>query len=165
MAAENGPLINEGVWVAISFVVFVGLVWKKAGAALGTMFDQRANEIKTTLDEAKSLREEAQAELKKYQRMHREAADQAETITANAMAIADKIRSDAEAAAEARIKRKEDQATAKIKAMEAEVVGELRNRAAELATAAAADLIKSNMNKDTATTLIQSDVDQIKKLG
>ncbi len=165
MAAENGPLINEGVWVAISFVVFVGLVWKKAGAALGTMFDQRADEIKTTLDEAKSLREEAQAELKKYQRMHREAADEAETITANALAAAEKIRTNAEAAAEAAIKRKEDQATAKIKAMEAEVVGELRSRAAELATAAAADLIKGKLDNDAASKLIKADVAQIKKLG
>ena len=165
MAAENGPLINEGVWVAISFVVFVALVWKKAGAALGTTLDQRTEEIKATLDEAKTLRDEAQAELKKYQRMHREASDEAEQITANALAAAEKIRSDAEAAAEASIKRKEDQATAKIKAMEAEVVGELRTRAAELATAAATDLIKANLDKDASAKLIKSDIDKIKKLG
>ena len=165
MAAENGPLINEGVWVAISFVVFVALVWKRAGAALAAMFDQRAEEIKTTLDEAKNLREEAQAELKKYQRMNREAADQAEQITANAMAAAEKIRTDAEAAAAAAIKRKEDQATAKIKAMEAEVVNELRGRAADLAVSAAAELIKDKMDKDASAKLIKSDIDQMKKLG
>ena len=165
MAAENGPLINEGVWVAISFVVFVALVWKKAGAALGTTLDQRTEEIKATLDEAKTLREEAQAELKKYQRLHREASDEAEKITANAMKAAEKIRADAEVAAAAAIKRKEEQATAKIKAMEAEVVGELRNRAAELATAAATDLITSKLDKDASAKLINADIAQIKKLS
>ena len=142
MAAENGPLINEGVWVAISFVVFVALVWKKAGAALGTTLDQRTEEIKATLDEAKTLREEAQAELKKYQRLHREASDEAEKITANAMKAAEKIRTDAEAAAAAAIKRKE-----------------------ELATAAATDLIKSKLDKDASAKLINADIAQIKKLG
>ena len=165
MAAENGPLINEGVWVAISFVVFVGLVWKKAGSALSIMFDRRAEEIKTTLDEAKSLREDAQAELKKYQRMNREAADEAEKITANALAAADQIRINAEAAAEATIKRKEDQATANIKAIEAEVISELRGRAAELATTAAAELIKDKLDKDTSAKLIKSDIEKMKKLS
>lgn len=165
MAAEHTPLINEGVWVAISFVVFVGLVWKKAGAAMAAMFDQRANEIRTTLDEARTLRDDAQAELTKYQRMSREAAEQAEQITANAMAAADKIREDAAVAAEAAIKRKEEQAAAKIKAMESEVVAELRNRAAELATAAAGELIKDNLDKAAAVKLVKSDIDSIKKLG
>ena len=122
MAAENGPLINEGVWVAISFVAFAGLVWKKAGSTLSQMMDKRAEDIKANLDEARNLREEAQAELQKYQKLSREAADQAEQITANAMAAAETIRANAEKAAEASIKRKEEQAAAKIKAMEAEVV-------------------------------------------
>lgn len=164
MALENSPLINESAWVAISFVVFVALVWKKAGAALSGMFDKRAEDIKTTLDEAKSLREEAQAELKKYQRLHREAADEAEKITSNALAAAEKIRSDAEAAAAASIKRKEDQAAAKIKATEAEVVRELRHRAAELATSAAAELIKDKLGKDASAKLVKSDIARIKKL-
>ena len=165
MAAENGPLINEGVWVAISFVAFAGLVWKKAGSTLSQMMDKRAEDIKANLDEARNLREEAQAELQKYQKLSREAADQAEQITANAMAAAETIRANAEKAAEASIKRKEEQAAAKIKAMEAEVVAELRNRAAELATAAAGELIKSNLDDKAAVSLVKSDIENIKKLG
>ena len=165
MAAENGPLINEGVWVAISFVAFAGLVWKKAGSALSSMLDKRAEEIKSNLDEARTLRDEAQAELQKYQKLSREAADQAEQITSNALSAAEKIREDAEKAAEAAIKRKEDQAAAKIKAMEAEVVSELRNRAAELATVAAGELIKSNLDEKAAVSLVKSDIENLKKLG
>jgi F-type H+-transporting ATPase subunit b len=157
-------LLNENLWVALSFVVFVALVWKKAGTALGSMFDKRAEEIKTNLDEARSLREEAQAELNKYQRMNREAADDAEKIVANAKKAAEKIRADAEVAAEASIMRKEEQATAKINALQAEVVGELRSRAAELATAAAAVLISGKLDKKASATLVKSDVDKIRKL-
>lgn len=157
--------MDESLWVLISFVAFVALVWKRAGVALSAMFDQRAQEIKTTLDEAKSLRKEAQAELNKYQRLHREAADEAEQITANALAAAEQIRSNAEAIAEAAIKRKEEQATAKIKAMEAEVTQALRERAAELATLAAAELITAKLDQKGATRLVKADIDKMKKLG
>ena len=129
------------------------------------MLDKRAEEIKSNLDEARTLRDEAQAELQKYQKLSREAADQAEQITSNALAAAEKIREDAEKAAEAAIKRKEDQAAAKIKAMEAEVVSELRNRAAELATVAAGELIKSNLDEKAAVSLVKSDIENLKKLG
>jgi len=165
MDASHAPLINEGVWVAISFIVFVALIWKRAGSAMAEMFDKRSGEIRSNLEEAQRLREEAQAELKKYQRMNREAAEEAEKITANAVAAANTIRANAEKAAEAAIKRKEEQATAKIKAMEAEVVASLRSRAAELATRAATDLITSKMDKETSVKLVSADIDRIKKIG
>ncbi|MGU9961535.1 MAG: ATP synthase F0 subunit B [Candidatus Puniceispirillales bacterium WSBS_2018_MAG_OTU23] len=164
MAAEYTPLINEGVWVAASFAVFVGLVWKKAGAALSAMFDKRADAIKTALEEARALRDEAQAELTKYQRLSREASEQAEQITANAMLMADSIRENAATTAMATIKRKEDQATAKIKAIEAEVIAELRGRAAGLGMAAAADIIKEKLDDAAQVKLVQSDLKNIKNL-
>ena len=165
MDAGHAPLINEGVWVALSFIVFVALVWKKAGAAMASMFDGRADEIRSTLEEARTLRDEAQAELKKYQKLNREAASEAEQITANAMAAAETIRDNAAKSAEASIKRKEEQAAAKIKAMEAEVVAELRDRAAELATAAAASLITAKLDDKAGKDLMRKDLDQIKKIG
>ncbi|MGC6484785.1 MAG: ATP synthase F0 subunit B [Candidatus Puniceispirillales bacterium] len=165
MDAGHAPMINEGVWVALSFVVFVALVWKRAGSAMATMFDKRADEIRSTLEEARTLRDEAQNELKKYQKLNREAAAEAEQITANALAAAESIRDNAAKAAEASIKRKEDQAAAKIKAMEAEVVAELRERAAELATAAAASLITTKLDDKSGQDLIRKDIEQIKKIG
>ena len=36
---EHG-IVLESVWVAVGFVVFVALVWRKVGAALGGMLDE-----------------------------------------------------------------------------------------------------------------------------
>ena len=80
MDAGTAPMINEGVWVALSFIAFVALVWKRAGSALSAMFDKRADDIRKALDEAHQLREEAQAELTKYQKLNREAMQEAEQI-------------------------------------------------------------------------------------
>ena len=92
---EHG-IVLESVWVAIGFVVFIALVWRKAGAALGGMLDERSAKIRADLEEAKKLRDEAVAELKTYQRLHREAADEARAIVKAAEATAERIRETAE---------------------------------------------------------------------
>jgi hypothetical protein len=61
---------------------------------IGGMLDKRADGIKSELDEARALREEAQTLLASYERKQREVAEQSERIVAQA-------RTDAESAAEA----------------------------------------------------------------
>ncbi|MDA0307092.1 MAG: F0F1 ATP synthase subunit B [Proteobacteria bacterium] len=164
-AGPGGPLINESLWVALSFGVFVALVWKKAGSAISAALDKRSEDIRNNLDEAKTLREEAQNELQKYQRLQREATDQAKEIIANAEKAALQIEEAAKKNAEASIKRRKDQAEAKIKALEAEATQDIRNRAAQLATAAAADLIRENMDQVAANNLLKADIEAIKSIN
>ena len=164
-AGPGGPLINESLWVALSFGVFVALVWKKAGSAISAALDKRSEDIRNNLDEAKTLREEAQNELQKYQRLQREATDQAKEIIANAEKAALQIEEAAKKNAEASIKRRKDQAEAKIKALEAEATHDIRNRAAQLATAAAADLIRENMDQVAANNLLKADIEAIKSIN
>ena len=164
-AGPGGPLINESLWVALSFGVFVALVWKKARSAISAALDKRSEDIRNNLDEAKTLREEAQNELQKYQRLQREATDQAKEIIANAEKAALQIEEAAKKNAEASIKRRKDQAEAKIKALEVEATQDIRNRAAQLATAAAADLIRENMDQVAANNLLKADIEAIKSIN
>ena len=55
---EQG-IVLESVWVAVGFVVFIALVWRKAGGAIATMLDQRSEKISSELREASALREAA----------------------------------------------------------------------------------------------------------
>ena len=52
-------IVMESVWVAVGFAIFVILVWRKVGSALSSMLDARSDKIRTELDEARALREEA----------------------------------------------------------------------------------------------------------
>ena len=61
---ENG-IVLESVWVAVGFVVFVALAWRKISTALTSMLDERSEKIAAELKEASSLRDEALAELLK----------------------------------------------------------------------------------------------------
>ena len=65
---------DEAMWVALGFVLFVALVWKKAGAALAETLDTRSAKIKSELDEARKLHEEAKFELDSLKSLKRDAA-------------------------------------------------------------------------------------------
>ena len=164
-AGPGGPMIDESLWVAISFGVFVALVWKKAGSAFSSALDKRTEDIRKNLDEAKSLRDEAQKELQKYKRLQREATDKAAEIIANAEKAALQIEENAKTSAEASIKRRKAQAESKIKALEAEAMAEIRTRAAQLATSAAAHIISENMDKAAADKLLKADIASIKSVN
>lgn len=161
---EHG-IVLESVWVAVGFVVFIALVWRKVGAALGGMLDERSAKIRADLEEAKTLRDEAVAELKTYQRLHREAADEAKAIVKAAEATAERIRETAEKKAVAAVKRREQQADAKIKAAEASMIAELRDRAASLVIATASEIITTKLDDKASLALVDKATAEIEKLN
>lgn len=158
-------IVMESVWVAAGFVVFVALIWRRVGAAVGSMLDDRSKKIKQDLDEARALREESLEELHKFQRLHREAAEEAKAMIRNAEATADRIRENAEKAALETIKRREVQASAKIKAAEEGMVKELRHRAANLAIATATELITSKLDEKASLKLVDTAVAEIERIN
>ncbi len=158
-------IVWESVWVAVGFVIFVALVWKRIGNVLNTMLDDRSARIKADLDEARTLREEALDELHQFQRLHREAAEEAKAILKNAEATAERIRENAEATAKETIKRREQQATAKIRAAETAMISELREKAASLAVASAAQIITSKLDGKAGLALIDKAAGEIEKLN
>ena len=161
---EHG-IVLESVWVAAGFVVFIALVWRKAGATLGGMLDERSAKIRADLEEAKTLRDEAVAELMAYQRLHREAADEAKAIVKAAEATAERIRETAEKKTVAAVKRREQQAEAKIKAAEASMIAELQDRAASLAIATAGEIITTKLDEKSSLALVDQATAEIEKLN
>ena len=87
-AAATGPffsLHNTDFIVLLAFILFVVvLIYFGVPGMIGGMLDKRADQIKAELDEAKSLREEAQALLASYERKQKEVQAQADRIVATA---------------------------------------------------------------------------------
>ena len=69
---------NPTFWVAVAFVIFVGLTFKPLAKAMGGGLDKRSDQIRQELEEAAQLREEAQRTLAEYKKMQSEAAREAE---------------------------------------------------------------------------------------
>jgi F-type H+-transporting ATPase subunit b len=69
------------MWAAIALLIFLGImIYIKVPAMVSKSLDERAGRIQKELDEAKRLREEAQALLAEYQKKRKEAEQEAEAI-------------------------------------------------------------------------------------
>ena len=82
--AASGPFIslnNTNFVVLLAFLLFIGLlVYLKVPGTISGMLDERAKGIQSELDEARSLREEAQSILAEYERKQKEVQTQADQI-------------------------------------------------------------------------------------
>jgi F-type H+-transporting ATPase subunit b len=129
-------------WVAIAFVLFVGLgIYLKVPAMLAKMLDDRADKIGKELAEARKLREEAQALLAEYQKKRAEAEKDAANIVAQAKVEAESYGVETRKKLAETIERRTKQAAQKIAQAEAAAIKEVRTTATEAAIAAASKLI------------------------
>ena len=82
--AASGPFVslrNTNFIVLLAFLLFIGILFYfKVPSKIGEMLDGRSAAIKSELDEAKALREEAQSLLASYERKQKEVQEQADRI-------------------------------------------------------------------------------------
>ncbi len=150
-------------WVAVSFVIFVALVWKKASAAIGTLLDGRAEKIRAELDEAERLHKDAQALLNGYQRRQADALKEAEAVLAHAREEAARLRAQAGADLEASLKRRETQAMDRIAQAEAAAVSEVRNLTVDVAIGASRRILSGGLQAAQADRLIDQSIADLPK--
>jgi len=151
-------------WVAIAFVVFIGLlaylgVHKKITEAL----DHRRDRIKADLDEARRLKDEAMALLAQYQRKRQQAENEAQSIITEAKAEAERLAAEAKVKAEEFVTRRTKLAEQKIAQAEAQAVAEVRSAAAEAAVAAAEKILTAEAKGPLANELVAKGVEDVRK--
>lgn len=154
-------LDSPEIWVAIAFLVFVALTAKPIGRAIGKGLDGRAAKIKAQLDEARALRDEAERLLAEHQRKQIAAVKEAEAILAHAREEAERARREAAANLEAAFGRREKMAIDKIAQAEAQAVADVRNHAIAVAIAAAAKLLKENIDSGKGDALIEDSIREL----
>ena len=142
---DVGPLLHDATfWVFVGFLIVVGiLIWQGVGKRVSGFLGARASLISTQLDEARSIREEAQRLLADYQKRQREAEGEAESIIALAKADAKAMTAEARAKLEDQVIRRTKAAQERIARAEAQALAEVRAQTADLAIAAAREIIKS----------------------
>jgi F-type H+-transporting ATPase subunit b len=162
--AEEAFYQSPEFWVAIAFFAFVALLlYLKLPAMIGKALDKRSAAIALQIDEARRLREEAEALLAQYQRKQREAQSEAAAIVAHAETEAKRIAEEAQKALAANIARRERLALDKIGQAEADAVKEVRNVAIEVATEAARKVIAQSIDPGKANALIEDAIRELPK--
>lgn len=143
-------------WVAVAFVIFVAATFKPIKQALTGALDNRATSIRTQIDEASQLREEAQATLAEAQRKHRDAASEAEAMLAAAKEEARLLQDQAAENLTAALGRREHLAQERIAQAEATAVAEVRGLAADIAVAAAGKVLEGQLSGPAGDPLIDA---------
>ena len=163
--AAPGPffsLQNSNFVVLLAFIAFVALlVYVKVPARLTGMLDARAAVIKSELDEARSLREEAKTILATYERRQKEVQEQAERIVAQARDEALAAAEQAKADLKASIARRLAAATEQIASAEAGAIRQVREQAVSVAVAAAGDVLARQMTAEATSASIDAAIAQV----
>ncbi len=163
--AAEGPffsLRNTDFVVLVSFLVFIGIVvYFKVPALIGGLLDKRATAIRSELDEARALREEAQTLLASYERKQKEVQEQANRIVAQAKDEAANAATQAKEDLKKSIARRITAAEEQIASAEAAAIKEVRDRAVVIAIAAARDVIAKQMTAADGNKLIEDGIEVV----
>ncbi len=158
--AAKGPFFSLGntdFVVLLGFIVFIAvLFYFKVPSMIGGALDNRAEGIKSELDEARALHEEARSLLASYERKQREVQTQADAIVAaakdDAALAAEQAKVDLEKSIARRLAAAQDQ----IASAEASAVKEVRDRAITVAVSAANAVLAKQMTATQANKLIDA---------
>lgn len=150
-------------WVGIAFVAFLLiLLYYKVPALIGKALDDRAAAIRKELDEARRLREEAQALLADYQRKHRNAGQEAEAIVEQARREAEAYATETRKSLAEMVERRRKQAEDKIARAEAQAVEDVRAAAVDMAIAAAEKILREKAAGASGAALIDESIRTLK---
>ena len=155
--------LSQTAWVLIAFILFFVLVGKKLWSALTTNLDQRKKMIENELNEAKKLREEAQAELNASLKKQKEINKQVLDIINDAKSTAKQIEADALKKSDVLIKRKEEQAKQKINNAQVEALNNIKNISAELSVKSAKVYIQNELDSKIQKALYSDSKQKLKE--
>lgn len=156
-------MMDASFWALVALILFFALLYKlDIHAKIGAALDKRANDIRRELEEARKLREEAQALMSEYQRRRHEAEAEAEAIVAEARAEAEQLTVETTRALEEMIARRSKIAEDKISQAEIQAIAEVKAKAADLAVAAAETLLKANVSDKISGALLAKSIEQVK---
>ena len=150
-------------WVGLCFVLFLALlVYLKIPSKIAAALDTRAETIRTELEEARKLREEAQALLAEYERKQRTAEKEAESIITLAKQEAEALAGETREKLKETLERRMKLAEEKIARAEEQARGEVRTTAVNVAIAAAEKIISDKMTPAASKKLVDQSIKDLK---
>lgn len=150
-------------WATVAFLIFLAIVfYMKVPGAISKSLDARADRIRTELEDARKLREEAQQLLAEYQRKRKEAEKDAADIVDAAKREADLLVADARKKTEDYVTRRTALAEQKIGQAERDAVNEVRSAAVDIAVEAARKLLADKAGTAGGAEFFKASLQEVK---
>jgi F-type H+-transporting ATPase subunit b len=157
-------LAEPEFWVAVGFVILMGVfaylgIHRTVIAAL----DKRSERIKSELDDARRLKQEAANLLEEYKAKRTSAEREAQEIVAAAKVDAERIASEAKTKLEGFVTRRTKTAESKIALAEAQALADVRAAAANAAVAAASTILSQTVKGQVADDLLAQGISEARE--
>ncbi len=156
-------MFDATFFVALSFILFVVFViWAGLPSTIIKSLDDRSEQIKKELDEARILHEEAQKLLATEKRKLEQCDAEVEEILKQASEQAALITEKSNNLLKEEIQRKQKQADLKIAQARDEAIKEVKAKASELSLIIAKGYLKENIDDKIASELIDKSISDLK---
>ena len=150
-------------WVAIAFLILMGVfAYVGVHRTVLSALDRRSARIKSELDDARRLKDDATELLADYRAGHGSAEREAQDIIASAKAEAERIAAEAKGKMEDFVARRTKAAESKIALAEAQAVADVRSAAADAAVAAASAILSKSVKGQVADDLLAKGVSEVR---
>ena len=155
-------MLDSSFWALVGLFLFFAVLYRfKVHELVIGALDGRGDRIRSELEEARRLREEAQQLLAEYQRKRKEAESEAEAIVEAAKSEAGQIAAEAKARTEEYVTRRTTLAEQKIAQAEIDAVNAVRASAVDVSIAAAETLIGDKMTARARGQLFKASLEQV----
>ncbi len=154
---------NPEFWIAVSFVIALVILVKLAGGSFIGALDAHSARIAAQLEEARKLREEAEALLAEQQRKQRDAIIEARDIIAHAHSEAERISGEAAAELDRSLRQRELHARETIALSEAKAVTEVRGVVVDIAIEAARRALTGHLDQHRGAALIDRAIADVER--
>lgn len=152
---------NTYTWVALAFVILVGLLYKKVARALTVMLDERSAQIAEELETASRLRKEAEEVLALYKQKQAQYSKEAEAILRKAREDADVLAAHADRELKAALDARMQHALEKIAQEEERAIADVRAHIVDISLAAAKEVVAQQISKTSQADLLKSAIADI----
>ena len=156
-------IINATFWVAISFVIFLGLLiyFKIPRKIIASLNDSILN-IKTQIDDAENLKEEAKIILSENEKRLSNSKKEMKNMLSKANEEAEKNMLKANDEFHKQMENRKKNAEEKIKQMKNQALKDIKNASVKIAIESVEKLIKSSMDKSKLDKIYLSSIEETK---
>jgi F-type H+-transporting ATPase subunit b len=151
-------------WVAVAFVILMGLLaYMGVHRTILTTLDHRSERIRSELEDAQRLKQDAAKLLAEYEARRATAEREAADIVASAKTEAERIAAEAKAKMEDFVARRTKTAENKIALAEAQALADVRAAAADAAVAAASTILSQTVKGELAEDLLAKGITEARE--
>lgn len=155
-------MFDATFWVAISFVIFcLIIVYKKIPQVINNLLDNKINEIKSELDNAKNLKNESEQLLKKYKKKIEDAHMERSQILNSEKKETEIFIQESENKFEQLILNKKKSLEQKLDQMKVKAIKDMQNISNKIALEAVKKIISNSANDEKMKVINQKNLEKI----